>query len=581
MFEINAEYIKAVASKGKSAKRHEYYDDATEHAEEMGVHVSGTCPGDLLKKARPNEPEDVRQYREDVWEPVTKAKSKKVISVINRIFNPRMYAVEIAQNPTGVIPDEETLDKYLFENYPFYLSVMSFIKEVFTKRILEDPNAVIVVRPVVQIKKDTEFVRPVPVIYSSDQLLDFDPDNYYIIDITPYQNNREHETIKKLLVVDDTSFNVYDREGELIEDESYDHNLGRTPAFRLGGVVTGKDYPYYYESYISGILPHWNKAVTIQSDLDAQIVLHAYLEKWEYDSVQCPGCGGDGVVYDKGDHAEHRESERQCSRCGGVGKIAKNPFDIYTINRDALNPDAPVPIPPAGYIEKPIEILTKLREEVDLNIKEGLSAINMEIVDLVPEIQSGIAKTIDRQDLDSFLMQYSNHIFDYVLPNIIDMTIQWRYVVPGMIKDLKKYPYIIKKPVRFDVLSVQHLMVEFAQAKETKLDNNVIAAYEIDIIEKLFSGATKQKAQTIVRLDPYTGMNTDEMMTLRSQDIITEKDWYIKTHMGWLVEIAISRDTDKVIFLELDLIKQEEIISKIADEQLAKRPKIETLPVEP
>jgi len=505
MFEVTPEYIKKVVSKGQDAQRHRYYNMAVDHCTDMAVHISGTSPEKLLKEARPNEPEDVREYREQAWKPITKSKSKKVISVINRIFNPRMYSVKIGAKPKNLIDDSETLDKYLFENYPFYLSVMTFIKEVFTKRVMEDPNAVLVVRPLQQMDQ-LKYIRPVPVIYSSKQLLDFEPDKYYVIDITEYKNTPYvKEQIKELLIVDDTGFYIYDRDGSMDEERSFTHALGRTPAFRLGGVITGDDYPYFYESYIAGVLPHWDKAIQIQSDLDAQIVLHAYLEKWEFDSVQCPDCEGQGVVYDPGDQAKHREGgQHQCHRCGGAGKIAKNPFDIYTVNHDAFGPDSPPPVPPAGYIDKPIDILDKLRDEVNLNISQGYSAINMEVVENVPEIQSGIAKTIDRQDLDSFLLQYSNHIFDYVLPNIINFTIQWRYV-PHLIGAIGDYGYTITKPVRFDVLSIQHLMAEFAQAREAKLDNNVIAAYEIDIIEKLFSGTQKEKSKVIIRLDKYTG----------------------------------------------------------------------------
>ena len=129
-----AEYLKNIMSGNKDALRHPYYDETVEHSKAMSVHVSGTSPKELLEKQRPHEPDDVKQYRLDSYKPVTKSKSKKVISIINRIYNDRMFRIEIDEKPNNQISDEETLDKYLFSKFPFHRDLMNFIKEVYTKR---------------------------------------------------------------------------------------------------------------------------------------------------------------------------------------------------------------------------------------------------------------------------------------------------------------------------------------------------------------------------------------------------------------------------------------------------------------
>lgn len=580
------DYIAKLTQKDK-AHRHHYYDESKDHACEMSVHISGTSPGHLIDAVRPNEPEEVKKYRVECWQPVTKSKSKKVISILNRIFNQRLYSIAFNPPPTGTIKDEEALDQYLDKEFPFYRNLINYIKEVFTKRCLEDPNAVCVIKPpnlFEEMEMDDdgnyvqgiEFFKPIPEIYSCHQVLDFEPEEYYVIDITHYE--KPSDRISKLLILDQEYIRVIEIESTQSQDvititDEYEHGMGTPPCFRLGGVITHDRWPYCYESFIAGVLPHWNKAVMIQSDADAVRVLHAYPERWEYESEECKACGGDGRINIPLAPGEPPEKQRRtaCPNCGGRGKIRRGPFDVITINRDALAPEAPLPIPPAGYIEKNLSVLDTLETLVDKNIEAGLSAINMDIVSKVGENQSGIAKTIDRQDLDSFLMQFSDHIFDYVIPNIINITIYWRYVLPGMITEVEKYEYSIEKPKRFDVLSIAYLIDELSMAKQSNLDANVISFMQIDIIEKMFSGATKEKIQSILKLDPYPGYTVQELFVLKGNGIATEQGWFVKANLSQFVEMAIEADDQ---FLSYPLEKKREIIFKMAQEKLKDKPRV-------
>jgi len=550
------DYIKDIFS-GKH--KHKYYDQTVELQREMGVHVSGDSPGDLIEKQRPNEPDDIKEYRKEIWQPITKPEYGKIQSVINRIFNPRYYSIQFKERPARV-PENMTIDKYLLEDYPYYRSYLVFIQQVLLPKMLEDPNAICVIKPLNYDVKDIEEIQPIPQIYMSCKLLDFKPDVYYVIDTTDYENEKHRTTPKSIQLITGNYFMSFEN-GEPV-DEMIEHKLGFTPVFRLGGKIIEDEYPYVYESFIAAVTAHWNKAVMIQSDLDAQIVLHAYLEKWEYQSVDCHECGGSGKERPPPGGYPKDYKPKTCSVCRGMGQVAKSPFQIYSINKDALAIGETPPTPPAGYIEKSIDIIEWMDTLVDKYIEKGFKAVNMDIVNQVGEVQSGIAKTIDRQDLDAFLMNISNHLFDYVIPNLIEYTIAWLYVSNDVIKKVDDYKYNIVKPARFDVMSISYLMDEFKMARDSGVDNTVLTGMQVSIIEKMFTGIERHKLIASIRLNPLTGMTDDNV--LANRPLIGEEDQYIRIYIQDLLEEAIEKDG----FLEKPLSEQKQIIREMARERI-------------
>ena len=73
----------------------------------------------------------------------------------------------------------------------------------------------------------------------------------------------------------------------------HEHGIPEPPVFRLGGMVKGKKPPYWFKSFVSGVLPNWNRVVTLTSDLDACYVSNIFNERWSYVSA-CSACEGSG-----------------------------------------------------------------------------------------------------------------------------------------------------------------------------------------------------------------------------------------------------------------------------------------------
>ena len=361
--DITQQYLKDVSS-GKIL--HKYYKKTVDHAEEMGVHVEGETPEKLLNINRPNEQLEIKRYRLETYEPVTQSLSEKVINTVNKVFNPRLWSFNFPEMP-GIV-GEDTLAKYLTEDYPYYRSIMNFISETFTIKDFSDPNGCIVVLPDNFEIEETELFNPVAIVYSSESLKDYVEDEYYTFvldDIIKVFNKTEILYFQKKSKQGKEKF-------DLIFE--YTHNFGFPPVFRLGGVIKGKQEPYYFESWIRGVLPHWNQVVQLTSDAQASYMNHLWMEKWEYATdCEADGCDGGYVQTEVKTGKTIEMVPTECGTCKGSGKVSKSPYGIHTINRDAINPDAPLPTPPAGYISKPIDIIDKVEDRITKEEKKRVS----------------------------------------------------------------------------------------------------------------------------------------------------------------------------------------------------------------
>ena len=275
--EINKSYLDNI----KRVKiRHPFYEKTVKHARDMGVHVEGETPEHLLNINRPNEQKDIKKYRLETYQPVTQSLSEKVVNTVNKIFNPRLWDIDFPEQGGN-----NTLSDYLTEDYPSYRSLMNFITETFTIKDFSDPNGAIVVMPQSFDIDETELFKPVATIYTAESLVDYGG-NYYTFlfgDVVKIFTDSQILYYK----------NIKDK-WDLIWE--YNHNLGVVPVFRLGGIIKGKQEPFYFESWIRGVLPHWNQVVQLTSDLQAAYVNHLFMDKWEYETeCQADGCNSGKV----------------------------------------------------------------------------------------------------------------------------------------------------------------------------------------------------------------------------------------------------------------------------------------------
>jgi hypothetical protein len=190
--------------------------------------------------------------------------------------------------------------------------------------------------------------------------------------------------------------------------------------------------------------------------------------------------------------------------------------------------------------------------------------------------QSGVAKTVDREDLNAFLSRYSRHVFEYVLPKLIHYTAAWRYGETG---DVMKILPKISQPKDFNVLNLEQLTSEYKDASNSSVSSTYLAHIERELINSKFANDenARLKNNAIISLNPFAGSTKDDLLTLRN---LGEPDWQIYkfNHLQELVEMAIEDDDS---FLDKSLKDQREIINQMAKDQSGFEESLPSIPVMP
>lgn len=548
--------------------KHSCYQKCVEHAEEMSWHIYGETPYELLERSRPREPNDVKQYRIENYEPTTKSAADKAINVVSKIFNPNLYSIRWKAETTS----SKELKDYAMEYYPDYNSVVNFCKDVLLRKMLADPNGVVAVRPEKMPENDAEQLMPVIKIFGSKNVWYYDYDHYLLF--VKYE-----EEITGQQKVEWYYFEYYDTAqyvslraylsptGKLVleEIEKLTYNFATIPVWRLQGLVEAQDNgEVMYKSFFASAAPFWNLAIIHESDVLAAFIGHMHPIRWEVSEpcnhqIEWEGamwqCRGGKIRYGKGDIG----GERDCPSCGGTGNKNLGPYGVMKIPRDKLGEDIPGGIP-LGYVAPPTDATNLLQERAARMEEKGLWAINMDVEDEVGEVQSGVAKTIDRSAQYDTLYNISTVVFDVHLTNIFYFFNLFMNGVKdsSLNKDADDNLPEINKPTQFDIAGTPELINNLKAAKESGLDPAVLNIKEQEILTRDFTTNPDLKlfAQKMLDLDPLPGM--------------TPNDISLGTMRGWVSETDAAIHFNKKRFIERAVSEDEEFLQKPKEEQVAK-----------
>ena len=572
-------YLGAV-SDDKDPLRHKNYYATVEHAEHMSVHVKGKSPAEILLHARPNEPAAVFQERINVYEPITKSAFLKVMNVLAKIQNG--FTVNFTE-PDARIPEGEDIETYTLEEFPNWESIFNWLFGPILKEIQSDPNATIGWLPMSKPETDQEFVKPVPHIYSSYETVDYNEGEYFTFLVSETEPIRVGNIFRN----DGLKFKIYTKDRLIVAtqtgsngkiktfsiEEPITYSFGEPPVSFLKGDAVPNSMPIMYESYSAGILPFWNKAIRIDSDLDAQYIGHMYLERVEME-IECDaGCRPNGAngVYEittkDGDCVT-------CMKCGGNGFITgRGPKAITTVKRDSL--DENTEFPGVTYIDKPTDIVKLAEEKLIKLINAGFESLNMDaVIKGVETAQSGTAKTIDRGDLNAFLSKQCRNPFDNVLSNAYKYINLWRYysVFNGNEQKLADNLPIIIKPSSFDVVTESALQADLAAATQAGMSDETKEALELDLIDKKFETDTDKRKilKAMRKLDPIPNKSESDKLIILNSGGTTKEMYVISSNIKPFVIRAVEEDT---MFLDKTHAEKMEILKGYAAEFI--NPRIE------
>jgi len=125
----------------------------------------------------------------------------------------------------------------------------------------------------------------------------------------------------------------------------------------------------------------------------------------------------------------------------------------------------------------------------------------------------------------------------------------------------------IAVPEKYDILSAKYYDEQITSAIKNKLNPAIINAMEVAYATKAFSNDLEisQYVALVLKLDPLAGISEDDKMARLSNNGITQLDYVISSNINKFVSDAIEVNPG---FVELDIIKQKEEITKMAQAQI-------------
>lgn len=571
--------VEEVASYAKDEPEyHHYHQLAIKIAKSMSIHANGEYPKEMIEERRPHESDQVREYREKIWKPITKSTFTKVFNELQKIRKSSDWSVNyegLDQYPK--IIEDEDLEEYCEKNYPYFKSLTNWCFSDLLRQILIDPNAIVVVRPLEEEVAETGFVRPIARIYNSKNVLKFIADDYAVIRLDDACEYKVENTVKKgrsIIIVTTVEFLRYDQtttKGDYNLVEQWQHGLGKLPVFQLKGVLVETEWPYFlYESRIAGMVPYLDEAIREYSDLQAAKVLHVHPERWEFIQRECPDCMGTGVMpnpkwFDGCDAAIKPTCGCSNKDCVG-GYLANGPYSKLLIRpmNSATETGSAMPTPPAGFIEKDVEIVKLMDSGIRQHRMDALAAINFEFLAEVPLDQSGVAKEMDYDALNNTVHSIAEDIVS-VMDQAIHLIAKYRYSGLYSEEDIIEMLPDIPVPERFDIAGSSRIMAEIASAKTNEANPVIKSALEIDYASKRFNNnpEIRDMVSLVLMLDPLQNISEDNKMSRLSNKGITLESYVISSNIEEFIKRAILEEKD---FTTWPVEKQKEKLEQYAAE---------------
>ena len=544
---------------------HELYGKTVEMKDELEVHAKGLTPKKLIEERRPAETQKIRDYREKIYVPITQATWNKVISSLRKISKAQDWAVKFPEDRPAIIQEGESLKEYLMYNFPRYDSVVNWLFTSCLPNYCVDANAVAIIMPTKFDVEDTEYVKPYPYIFGSDQIIDYKHNEYYLVkskDTNPYTEGGI--TYKGFIYYAITTTHIYryvqvKKDLSYVRDLEYENGLGYLPVVGLYGLVEDEtESTILYRSRLATMQPGLDEAAREYSDLQAEVVQHIHSTMWAYDAQDCGPCRGSGwIIKDDG-------VSIVCPGCQGKGVMAFNPYEFITIKN--AEPGQPAsPTPPVGYVTKDTNIITVQDQRVRQHLYSALQSINFEFLAQTPLEQSGVAKQFDREEMQNTvfgiaydLVRITNQV------NYIITDYRYRLVVPNPEERYKMLP-TIQVPVKYDMIGEDVLLQGIASMRASGMDQSIINAAMVEYVSKKFNSdpMIAKRLEARLNVDPLSGITEDDILARLASGTIKREDAVIHSNIKALIDRA---EEELEGFYDLTKIEQYEILLNYARE---------------
>jgi hypothetical protein len=545
----------------------EYIKEARDKYEVLEYHFENEYPEKLLITQHPSEEPWMREYRKRRWQSPTMVATGRVYQFLQKIQQADDFKIrwETLFEKTGIAEEvngyDNTLKNYCTKKLPLYGSLDSWLFNSFLKCYLSDPNGIVIVLPTLEdfIENPNEVLqlnweKPYPQIFGVEDVL-YEGEDWVLVEVEEWKDKNSREW-KQYIAVTLEGIVLFRQIGPFTDASPFQvyeipFQFEHLPVIKVGNVVyEEEDGHLVYDSVLTPCLPAWNEVLYRTDDLNILFAIHALPQKWALKLSSCKTCNGTGF----GSNASKQKVE--CRDCNGSGRASSTPFSLIEVNVDrstAINPAPSLPpLPPAGYIERPVDAVKLFQEDIVYKEYQGFKAIGLEILGQIPSSQSGIAKEYDRKELNTFCYSVCVHLATIYKTATYHILCQ-RYqplIQSGILTEERKQISIpvLTIPTDFDVLTSSVVSDMLAKATAGKFNPLIIHGIEIDYVEKLYGENSKQKSylKLITDLDPLPFKNIDEKTLLLTSNGCSKRDYILSANLTAFLTKLINENPDWV-----------------------------------
>lgn len=201
------------------------------------------------------------------------------------------------------------------------------------------------------------------------------------------------------------------------------------------------------------------------------------------------------------------------------------------LSADEYKKNPQLPFPNVAYIQRDLEPIRLLKEEYEANIIRGLQSLNMDFL-AAGLNQSGIAKALDRDELNGLLYDWANHIFNFLYSNIVKnagIYIQGKEVVTSTIL-----------PESFDVYGLELAEASLKSARESGMSTGLLRQMEANYSRMKYEGRPIEQAfaDDLICFDFTYGMLPSESEVLLANGGLSKLNYQISSNLFFLLKKA-------------------------------------------
>lgn len=510
--------------------------DITVHTTRPNVDHGET--NDIIDAVRPNEPEDIKDYRKTADKQVTGGGVKEFLSKCNRIIRQSNISMSSLSESSA-----EWNDQRLFVDNHQNLDLDTYTIDVVLRRSLaHSPNEVWVAFPYngndVELPpinlelNESPSIKPLLIPHSdlrygmghlifttgvveipkgeqtSEEEVLFGADDYWWYKFEPfYEKNDKGNYILKYKMIEWFYHNT---------GESLINFIAGERALSQDGLIT------YQETHIKSYYDFcWSAMSAFSDDF---IVRHRFSHPiTEMTPPDCHGCGGstwEGGVQSKG----------KCTVCKGEGRIVwPGPGEVYVNDSDSTLKDGESKKklvefhnPDIAYAKNSFDVsfkfLTEAKQSIGLDLLNGTSS------------ESGVAKDLRLEALQDKLSKIASNLFE------CRDRFSWQVeclLVPDEGSRLRPVTMIPQK------LSVKDLTTLKEEAEDALPENRVFAHREYYAVKYQNDPLLIHMHSLLLDYSPLFVLNRDEINVLLAKDVCTVNDMVKKIYATQAIEYVM------------------------------------------